>query len=679
MKKSLLSLAALTAILFTPVASFAEEGQEDKSLVYDFTSLTVKNDTLKNDNGKVAMYVWENADKADSRRQDFKGYTGYYGTNLETECHVWRRSDRLAGNLVIGGLKCPNDREMVITGVQAGSVVKIFYDASGTVTTDAETGTKSDPKQILWASAVATVTEGEGEGATTKQVNTVDATIGGVAAVSGETAIASGAEIVINGFVTDENHVGGYFGFKVFKNMIIKKIEIKNGEATAVNDFEKESFITTQPGNKNGSVAMYVWENADKADSRRQDFKGYEWSEGLTLPADCHVWRRSDRINGNVIAEGLKCPNDREMVIDGLVPGSTVTITYDASATVTTDPETGVTSEPKQMLWAAAVATVDGAEQNTVTATIDDVPAVSGETAIASGAKIHITGDFFTDANHTGGYFGFKVFKNMVIQKIEIGFEALPVVPAHAWDFTSWSEATVTNLKADAAASKVNGWSDVEKKTDAEADASPTELSKDNCFWYVGGEEEPTANGVAVAELKGLKFDTSYGAARSLAIAVNYQTIDTTKDFGPYQGASYLWLGGKEKDCFTIVGVKPGTNITMGVESHKLTDARGVKLLVGETELKDPDGNAVAAPTTYTEQTWKVPAGDAAVDVVVHNTNGCHIYFIDAELEGGSTGIAALQKTVLDDNAPVYNLNGQRVQTLSRGIYIKNGRKFIVK
>ena len=67
---------------------------------------------------------------------------------------------------------------------------------------------------------------------------------------------------------------------------------------------------------------------------------------------------------------------------------------------------------------------------------------------------------------------------------------------AQVWDFTKWSDATIANLKADAAASKTSGWSDVEKAADAEAGADPTEASKDNCFWSVA---EPNADGTLSA------------------------------------------------------------------------------------------------------------------------------------------------------------------------------------
>ena len=83
-------------------------------------------------------------------------------------------------------------------------------------------------------------------------------------------------------------------------------------------------------GNQNNGQGFYGWEKEDKTDSRRNDYKGYTWAEGSVLPEICHVWRRSDRINGNIKEGGLYCPNDREMAIDGLQEGSTVQIFYEA-------------------------------------------------------------------------------------------------------------------------------------------------------------------------------------------------------------------------------------------------------------------------------------------------------------------------------------------------------------
>lgn len=202
------------------------------------------------------------------------------------------------------------------------------------------------------------------------------------------------------------------------------------------------------------------------------------------------------------------------------------------------------------------------------------------------------------------------------------------------WDFRNWSSQTVANLKAG------SDWSDIEKATSSE----PTELSKEKCFWEVAASGtsdgvEVMANGEAIAELQGLLYTNT--TARSLAIAVDYGDLSSTGDgFGPYNGASYLWLGSSKKNYFIIPSVKAGATIKMGVESHKLTDARGVSLYVGHgtsgTLLKSPDGETVSAPKEYTEQEWYVPTDladaandDGTYDIQIYNTNGCHIYYIE--------------------------------------------------
>jgi hypothetical protein len=102
-------------------------------------------------------------------------------------------------------------------------------------------------------------------------------------------------------------------------------------------DFAAAAAAEENPSNLNGSEksgqAFYGWENENKTDSKRQDYKGYKWAAGSVLPEVCHVWRRSDRINGNIKNGGLFCPSDKEMAIDGLKPTSTVQIFYTANPT----------------------------------------------------------------------------------------------------------------------------------------------------------------------------------------------------------------------------------------------------------------------------------------------------------------------------------------------------------
>ena len=198
-----------------------------------------------------------------------------------------------------------------------------------------------------------------------------------------------------------------------------------------------------------------------------------------------------------------------------------------------------------------------------------------------------------------------------------------------SWNFTTWSAATVANLLADAAASKTEGWSDVEKAADAAADADPTEASKDNCFWLQGtvnADGSLSANGQVIEELKGLKFDPDYAAKRSLAIAVNYP-----KALSEYAGGAYLWLGGggskQTFPCFTIPGVKAGQKLTVVIESHKASDARGIQIYADSYDAANQIGDAFK-PTTQDTYTWTI---DKDCDVVVWNTSGCHIYTMTIE------------------------------------------------
>ena len=184
-------------------------------------------------------------------------------------------------------------------------------------------------------------------------------------------------------------------------------------EDAIVYDFELAADAGENPENKNGSAAngqaFYGWENAEKTDSKRQDYKGYEGAEGNVLPKECHVWRRSDRINGNVVNNGgLKCPSNKEMAIDGLNPGDKVIIVYDAE-----------NATDKEIIWAIG----DGSSDETLegpraTATINGVEAVTGETTIASGAEIIVNS--VTPAENGSGYIVFQVKKGMIIKQIAV-------------------------------------------------------------------------------------------------------------------------------------------------------------------------------------------------------------------------------------------------------------------
>ena len=173
-------------------------------------------------------------------RNDYKGYVKKEGSTLPETCNIWRRSDRFdqdASWNVAGGVNMPNDREFAIDGLTPGSKVVIEYDA-----TNASEGSK-----IIWAVGEnnklgEAVGAGEGIPVTT-------ATIGGVEAVPNETAIASGAEILIKS-VTPAVKGTGYMVIKVKKNMLISKISI------LVNEDAVSNAVTVADGIENGTVKV---------------------------------------------------------------------------------------------------------------------------------------------------------------------------------------------------------------------------------------------------------------------------------------------------------------------------------------------------------------------------------------------------------------------------------------
>ena len=134
---------------------------------------------------------------------------------------------------------------------------------------------------------------------------------------------------------------------------------------------------------------------------------------------------------------------------------------------------------------------------------------------------------------------------------------------------------------------------------------------------------------------------------------------------GEYAGPQYLWLGGGNAKsasarlaCFTIPKVRIGQKMTFVVESHKPADPRGVSLFVGDCTNDDYQIGESFKPKeqdTYTwEEGWELPAGapdngDGTVDVVVYNTNGCHIYSIEIGDNDEKSKVAYLYEGSIDE------------------------------
>ena len=259
------------------------------------------------------------------------------------------------------------------------------------------------------------------------------------------------------------------------------------------------------------------------------------------------------------------------------------------------------------------------------------------------------------------------------------------------WDFTAWSQETKDNLEAEfqaagyteapAPAGTETGWRRYEKDG-AEWTETDGLKAAGTIYWYGSLISEPTelkANGVTIAETKGLKFNNITKLNNTVAIAIDYPHA-----LSDYDGGSYIWLNGTDLQ-FTIPTVMPGQKILMEVESHRDGDARGVSLSVNGTKVGE-DATPEDGKQSYE---WTIPTdlGTEPVDVLVSSTSGCHIYLIevgDADLI--SVGINEVNADVKRADNNVYTINGVMVRKagesldgLAKGLYIVGGKKIVVK
>ncbi|MBR1480771.1 MAG: hypothetical protein IJ609_02440, partial [Paludibacteraceae bacterium] len=55
-----------------------------------------------------------------------------------------------------------------------------------------------------------------------------------------------------------------------------------------------------------------------------------------------------------------------------------------------------------------------------------------------------------------------------------------------------------------------------------------------------------------------------------------------------------------------------------------------------------------------------------------------HIPFRIVQQDNTTTGIENTEFVPIDYSAPIYNLQGQQVQVTESGIYMQNGRKYLI-
>ncbi len=116
---------------------------------------------------------------------------------------------------------------------------------------------------------------------------------------------------------------------------------------------------------------------------------------------------------------------------------------------------------------------------------------------------------------------------------------------------------------------------------------------------------------------------------------------------------------------------------TTGDYTNYYLNTSGTFVLFGETEVEYPAGRSyLQIPTAFLAG---ASAGTRSVESAVIGSEEAEVISMEVIFGDGTTGINALkQQTAVEDDV-YYNLQGQRVDNPGKGLYIKNGKKVIVR
>jgi hypothetical protein len=191
---------------------------------------------------------------------------------------------------------------------------------------------------------------------------------------------------------------------------------------------------------------------------------------------------------------------------------------------------------------------------------------------------------------------------------------------------------------------------------------APEKLTKEAAYamfapvvtWYTGQDDPAVADGTDVGGMKmnygiGLINDGIKGGTDKINYANAPMSVDGLTDNDYYIVYIVSNYGNDSKHPI----YPQGTTLADGKELYKaenLGDGSNVQVKRG----------------TETISLYRIDTAIARIDVF--------------KSKGGS-GIETLpyNEVISDHNAPIYNLNGVQVKTLKKGIYIKQGKKFVVK
>ena len=224
------------------------------------------------------------------------------------------------------------------------------------------------------------------------------------------------------------------------------------------------------------------------------------------------------------------------------------------------------------------------------------------------------------------------------------------------WDFTAktfWSDATIANLEVER-----------QKETPVwTTDAGSADAGWRYKYNAATTTEEMTANGEKIAELEGLFFR---GSANRLGI--------------DNRSTNRFYLAG-DKFYVIVPDLKAGTTVTISTKSSSGSAAAYMTcgdenvLRSGATDATEVDN--VFTINAFGSYEFQPNRGlfITAISVSSGSSTPAPAFFA---ITGNTTGIASIERQPAGDNV-YYDLRGQRVANPTKGLYIVNGKKMIIK
>ena len=175
-----------------------------------------------------------------------------------------------------------------------------------------------------------------------------------------------------------------------------------------------------------------------------------------------------------------------------------------------------------------------------------------------------------------------------------------------------------------------------------------------------------------------LNFSGISGMKAYVATAVSNNQVTLTQVTGAVAANTGLVIIGNNGNSgeFNIPKVTSGTSY----DNNLLVAGNGYPLVLSDSYtdyvlIEDTDGQAKFAEVWSDDYLPTIGVGKAYLHVPT--TNGARIRNLSIIINNGATGINAVENE--QGESVIYNLRGQRVENPTKGLYIINGKKVILK